>query len=85
MPFMMFNDDIKLFVQVKSQQEQLCRVSWVVFLSVAHDMRVNPTNTKLVTYSKLLNVLVGDYLLDGACMERCDSIRGLGILINWVW
>ncbi|XP_054267140.1 uncharacterized protein LOC128989286 [Macrosteles quadrilineatus] len=45
-------------------------------------MAVNPTKTKLITFSRKLNTVLADYSLDGNRVERCNTIKDLGVLID---
>ncbi|XP_046666515.1 uncharacterized protein LOC124358266 [Homalodisca vitripennis] len=44
-------------------------------------MTVNPSKTKLITFNRKLNPVVADYFLDGDRVERCNTIKDLGVLI----
>ncbi|XP_054280059.1 uncharacterized protein LOC128998090 [Macrosteles quadrilineatus] len=84
-PFLLFADDIKLLVEVASHHD--CQslqdaLDDVFGWCLSNDMAVNPTKTKLITFSRKLNTVLADYSLDGNRVERCNTIKDLGVLID---
>ncbi|XP_054260624.1 cytochrome P450 4C1-like [Macrosteles quadrilineatus] len=85
-PFLLFADDIKLLVEVASHHD--CQslqdaLDYLFGWCLSNDMAVNPTKTKLITFSRKLNTVLADYSLDGNRVERCNTIKDLGVLIDY--
>ena len=80
--FLMFADDLKLYLTIKSKDN--CKQVQADLDSLWHWFRENRLYLNLkkfntITFTKKRNLTLYDYLLGGHRLERVNSIRDLGV------
>ena len=82
---LMFADDIKLFMSVKSlvdchvlQHDVLRVVQWCS----ANNLSLNPLKTNILTFCRRRSIVHYDYIIDGVTIKRASVVKDLGVYLD---
>ena len=82
---LMYADDCKLFKSCKTEEEfALLQQDLDSFISWcnANGMSLNVSKCFIMSYSRSLNVLTRDYMINGEPLKRTEFFRDLGVLFD---
>lgn len=83
--FLLFADDLKLFKVIRNVSDQCSLQSDLRILESwceRNKMTLNTKKCHIITFSKSVNAMHFQYVLNGAPLSRVDSIRDLGVVFH---
>lgn len=83
--FLLFADDVKVFSEISSerqaeglQDDLRCIEHWCL----ENAMELNPAKCTVMTFVRKSGVLNFDYILQGVCLPRVNSVKDLGVILT---
>lgn len=82
---LLFADDLKLFLRVVSVSDAALLqrdIEAIEGWCIANRLYLNVSKCKVMTFSKKRSVVVYPYIMSGSILQRCDSVKDLGVTFD---
>uniref|UniRef100_A0A1B6KRG9 Reverse transcriptase domain-containing protein n=1 Tax=Graphocephala atropunctata TaxID=36148 RepID=A0A1B6KRG9_9HEMI len=82
---LLFADDIKLYCEINTAADCMAlqaALDQLILWCYQNEMAINPAKTRAITFHRKLNPICEDYLVDDLPLERCSSIKDLGVILE---